>query len=66
MSETERTDQQDNASAVHFIRFPLTPAQISGFRTAALRVTVGIVHNAYGHLAILPETTRAELAADFD
>ncbi len=53
-SDVDRTTAEGKASTVHFVRFPLTDAQIAKFRDAAVRITLGITHPAYGHLAIVP------------
>ncbi len=65
-SDLVRTNVQGKTSAVHFIHFPFTPAQIDAFKTPGQPVIVGIGHPHYGHMAIMPEATRAALAADFD
>jgi hypothetical protein len=65
-ADQERTNARGKTSSVHFIHFPFTEAQIEGFKVPGQQVIVGIGHPHYGHLAILPEITRAALAADFD
>jgi len=35
-------------------------------KLGGVEVTLGVNHPAYGHIAILPEATRASLAQDFD
>jgi hypothetical protein len=60
----ENTTADGKASSVQFLRFPFTPAQKSAFRTPGAQVMVGIDHPNYGHLAMLPEATRAALAED--
>jgi hypothetical protein len=60
----ENTTADGKASSVQFLRFPFTPAQKAAFRAAGAQVMVGIDHPNYGHLAMLPEATRAALAAD--
>jgi len=65
-SDVERTTADGKASAVHFVHFPFTEDQIARFRDPTVRVTLGITHPAYGHLAIVPEDMRAALAGDFD
>jgi len=61
----ENTSPDGKASAVQFLRFPFTPAQIARFREPASQVLVGCDHPNYGHIAVMPETTRAALAEDF-
>jgi len=64
--DVDRTTASGKASAVHFVHFPLTEAQVARFRDPAVRVTVGIAHPAYGHVAVLSEAVRRALANDFD
>lgn len=54
----------DKTSAVHFVRFELTPAMIVGWR-AGSAVMLGIDDERYGHVAVLSAANRAALAADF-
>ena len=61
-----RTDAAGKTSAVHFLHLPFTPDQAAAFRTSGARVLVGIAHPEYGHLAVLPEASRAVLADDLD
>jgi hypothetical protein len=65
-ADIDRTSAEGKASAVQFIHFPFTPAQIARFRQAAAQVVVGFAHPAYGHMAVMPEAARAALAQDFD
>ncbi|HUB65127.1 MAG TPA: DUF3501 family protein [Methylocella sp.] len=65
-TDQERTRADGKASAVQFVHFPLTPSQIEAFRRRGAEVTLGFCHPSYSHMAILPETVRAELAGDFD
>jgi Protein of unknown function (DUF3501) len=60
----ENTTADGKASSVQFMRFPFTPAQKAAFRTPGAQVMVGIDHPNYGHLALMPEATRAALAED--
>jgi hypothetical protein len=62
--DIERTREDGKTSSVHFLHFPLTPAQIAAFRAPNARVLVGCDHPRYAHLAVLSEETRAELAKD--
>lgn len=64
--DVERTKDDGKTSSVHFLRFPLTAAQVASFRDPAKRVMLGFDHPEYGHLAILSETSRKALSADFD
>lgn len=64
--DQERTRADGKASSVQFVHFAFTPAQIAAFRAAGAQVSLGFSHPAYGHIAILPEAVRVELAADFD
>ena len=64
--EVARTSEDGKTSSIHFIRFPFPPAVAARFRTPGARVLLGIDHPAYGHLAIMPEETRAVLAEDLD
>jgi len=54
----------DKTSSVHFLRFELTPPMIAAFRRDG-PVTIGIDHPAYQADVVLPDPTRAALAADF-
>jgi len=60
----DRTAPDGKTSAVHWLRFKLTPAQIARFNTE--RALIGIAHKNYGHMAVLGEETKAALAKDFN
>jgi hypothetical protein len=64
--DVERTKSDGKTSSVHFVHFPLTPAQRSAFRAAGAQVVLGFDHPEYGHMTMLPEATRAALADDLD
>lgn len=64
--DVERTREDGKTSSVHFLRFPLEPAQIAHFNDPAIHVLVGCDHESYGHLAVLSPATRGELAKDFE
>ena len=64
--EVARTSEDGKTSSIHFLRFPFAPVEAAAFRTPGARVLLGIGHHAYGHLAIVPEETRAALAEDLD
>ncbi|MNC92910.1 hypothetical protein D3C83_94230 [compost metagenome] len=61
----ENTSPDGKASSVQFLRFPFAAAQIAAFKAPGARIMVGIAHPKYGHIAILSDDTRAELARDF-
>jgi len=63
--DAERTTPDGKTSSVHFIHFNFTPEQVAKFKTAGTQVILGIDHENYGHMAVVPETVRAALAADF-
>jgi hypothetical protein len=65
-SDVERTTDEGKTSSVHFLHFPFTAEQIVKFRVPGTQVMLGLGHPNYGHIAVLPETTRQTLAADFD
>jgi len=62
--DVERTREDGKTSSVHFLHFPLTPAQVAAFRAPNARLLLGCDHRRYAHLAVLSEETRAELAKD--
>lgn len=63
--DLDRTDEDGKASSVQFIHFPFTDDQASAFSQPGTQVVVGFEHAAYGHMAVLPEDSRAVLAGDF-
>ncbi len=64
--DLDRTTEEGKASSVQFIHFPLTPAQAAKFKTPGSEIILGLNHPAYGHMALIPEAVRAELAKDLD
>lgn len=64
--DVERTNADGKASAVHFLHFPFTDAQIAAWRGGGAAVMVGMDHPCYGHIAAMSATMRAMLARDFD
>jgi hypothetical protein len=62
--DAERTTAEGKTSAVHFIRFAFTDAQAAKFKAANTQVLLGIAHANYGHIAVMAEPVRAELAGD--
>jgi len=59
----DRTTPDGKTSSVHWLRFKLTPEQITRFKTE--RVVLGVSHKNYGHMAVLGDETRSALAKDF-
>jgi len=64
--DVERTKSDGKTSSVHFVHFPLTPAQKSAMHAAGAQVVLGFDHPEYGHMTMLPEATRAALASDLE
>ena len=63
--DIDRTTAEGKTSAVHFLHFPFTGAQIEAFRTPGTQAIFTIGHPLYQHMAVLPETTREAVAQDF-
>lgn len=63
--DVDRTTADGKASSVQFLHFPFTDDQVAKFKQPGLRVTLGIGHAKYGHMAILSEESRDALAGDF-
>ena len=62
--DVDRTTADGKASSVQFVHFPLTPKQKSAFLNTESRVTLGIGHSNYGHMAVIPDAMRQELSRD--
>ena len=60
--DLERTDAE-KTSAVHFVRFELTPAQVAAARAGA-PLTAGIEHEVYRAEVSVSDNVRASLVAD--
>ena len=63
--DLDRTTESGKASSVQFIHFPFMDAQAAAFREPGCQAILGFKHEAYGHMAIIPEESRAALAGDF-
>src|ERR1700759_4402047 len=59
----DRTTPDGKTSSVHWLRFKLTRDQIARF--AKERVVLGVGHRNYGHMAVLNDETKQQLAKDF-
>lgn len=64
--DVDRTRSDGKTSSVHFVHFPFTPAQIAKFKAGGTQAILGFDHPEYGHMAMLPDATRAALASDLD
>ena len=62
--DIERTREDGKTSSVHFLHFPLTPAQVAAFKAPKARILLGCDHPKYAHLAVISDDSRAELAKD--
>ena len=62
--DTERTREDGKTSSVHFLHFPLNPAQVAAFKTPQAKVLIGCDHPKYAHMAVIGDESRAELAKD--
>jgi hypothetical protein len=59
-------ENDEKTSAVHFLRFELTPAMVAQARAGAA-ISIGIDHDNYRHaLQPLPQNVRDSLAKDLD
>lgn len=61
----DRTTPDGKTSSVHWVRFVFTPELRKRFADPAARVLLCVEHKNYGHIAVMPPETRAELAKDF-
>jgi hypothetical protein len=64
-ADQDRTTAEGKASSVQFVHFPFTRAQVAAFSRQGAEVMIGFTHPKYGHMAVVPEQARAELARDF-
>jgi len=65
-ADLDRTSAAGKASSVQFIHFPFTQAQAAAFKRPGTRVVVGIGHDQYPHMTVMPEAVRTALAGDLD
>ncbi len=64
--DQDRTTAEGKASAVQFVHFPFSVAEVAKFKEPGVRIVVGFDHPAYAHMTVMPEPMRQALAADFD
>ena len=62
--DLDRTTASGKASSVQFIHFPFTDEQAASFRERGCKAILGFEHDAYGHMTVIPEESRATLAGD--
>jgi hypothetical protein len=65
-ADMDRTTAEGKASSVQFVHFRFTPGQAAKFKAPGSQIVLGLAHPAYGHMAVIPEEVRAELAKDLD
>ena len=63
--DVDRTSSEGKASAVHFLHFKFTDELIKAFKNKDNIIQIGIDHEAYGHLSIVSDRVREELAKEF-
>ena len=67
-AEAERdldyTSAEGKASSVQFVHFHFSPNQILKFRAPNAEIILAMTHNNYGHMAVVPDVVRQELAKD--
>jgi len=64
--DVDRTNADGKASSIQFLHFNFTDAQAAKMKQPGAEIILAIGHDAYGHMAKLPEPVRAALAADLD
>jgi len=62
--DVERTTADGKTSSVHFLHFPFSDAAAKAFQSGEAACLVGCDHANYGHLAVLSDDNRSELAGD--
>jgi hypothetical protein len=63
--DVDRTSAAGKASAVQFIHFAFSDAQVEMFRKQGAEVIIGFKHPGYGHMVRISEETRQALERDF-
>ena len=62
----DRTTDDGKTSAVHFLTFDFTDAEVMAFRDLGTKAILSVGHSNYGHMAVIPDNVRGTLAVDFD
>ena len=63
--DVDRTTNEGKASAVHFLHFKFNDELVQAFNNKENIIQIGIDHEAYGHLSIVSDRVREELAKEF-
>ena len=63
--DVDRTTSAGKASAVHFLHFNFNDELVEAFNNKENIIQIGIDHEAYGHLSIVSDRVREELAKEF-
>ncbi|MBY8824859.1 DUF3501 family protein [Sphingomonas colocasiae] len=63
--DVERSRPDGKASSVHFFHFPFTAAQVAAWRAGGAPAMFHVEHPNYGHIALIGDDMRQELARDF-
>ena len=63
--DVDRTTSAGKASAVHFLHFKFNDELVEAFNNKENIIQIGIDHEAYGHLSIVSDRVREELAKEF-
>ena len=63
--DVDRTTSEGKASAVHFLHFKFDDELVEAFKNKENIIQIGIDHEAYGHLSIVSDRVREELAKEF-
>lgn len=63
--DVDRTTSEGKASAVHFLHFKFNDELVEAFKNKENIIQIGIDHDAYGHLSIVSDRVREELAKEF-
>lgn len=64
--DVERSTAAGRASSVHFLHFPFSAGQVVKFRVPGTHVILGLGHENYSHMAVVPEAVHLALCEDFD
>lgn len=62
--DVDRTNAEGKASSVQFLHFNFTDEQAEAFKACDDDIILGIRHENYPHMTLLPPATRASLARD--